>query len=128
MRVFCYAKSMTQTFFFYDLETSGLDPRTSRIMQFAGIRTDMDLQPIGEPYNVLVKLDEDTIPSPVALMVTGITPQQTQADGLSEAECTNLVCEEICSKETIMVGFNNIRFDDEFIRHLFWRNFYDPYE
>ena len=27
-----------------------------------------------------------------------------------------------------MVGFNNIRFDDEFIRALFWRNFYDPYE
>lgn len=119
---------MTQTFFFYDLETSGLDPRTSRIMQFAGIRTDMDLTPIGEPYNILVKLNEDTIPSPEALMVTGITPQQTQADGLSEAEFAKLINEEVCMKDTIMVGFNNIRFDDEFIRHLLWRNFYDPYE
>jgi len=27
-----------------------------------------------------------------------------------------------------VIGFNNIRFDDEFIRHLLWRNFYDPYE
>src|SRR3954466_4258578 len=103
-RVFCYAKSMTQTFFFYDLETSGLDPRTSRIMQFAGIRTDMDLKPVGEPYNVLVKLSDDTIPSPEALMVTGITPQQTQADGYTEAEFAKLISDEICTPETIMVG------------------------
>src|SRR5206468_3619753 len=29
---------------------------------------------------------------------------------------------------TIVVGFNNIRFDNDFIRFLFWRNFYDAYE
>ncbi|HRQ86494.1 MAG TPA: exonuclease domain-containing protein, partial [Candidatus Saccharibacteria bacterium] len=63
--------------FFYDLETSGLDPREDRIMQFAGQRTDMDFNPIGEPFNILVKITEDTLPSPDALMVTGITPQQT---------------------------------------------------
>ena len=119
---------MAQTFFFYDLETSGLDARHSRIMQFAGIRTDMDFHPIGEPYNILVKLPEDTLPSPEALMVTGITPQQTQMDGMSEAEFARLLHEEICIKDTIMVGFNNIRFDDEFVRHLFWRTFHDPYE
>lgn len=119
---------MAQTFFFYDLETSGLDPRSSRIMQFAGIRTDMDFNPIGEPYNVLVKLNDDTLPSPEALMVTGITPQQTQVDGYTEAEFAQLMAEEICTPETIAVGFNNIRFDDEFVRALFWRTFRDPYE
>lgn len=119
---------MAQTFFFYDLETSGLSPRDDRIMQFAGIRTDMDLNPIGEPYNILVKLNDDTLPSPDALMVTGITPQQTQADGYTEAEFAKLLVDEVFTPDTIAVGFNNIRFDDEFIRHLFWRNFYDPYE
>ena len=119
---------MAQTFFFYDLETSGLDPRSSRVMQFAGIRTDMELNPIGEPYNVLVRLNDDTLPSPEALMVTGITPQQTQADGVNEAEFARLLSEEICVPDTIMTGFNNIRFDDEFVRALFWRNFYDAYE
>ncbi|HET8884690.1 MAG TPA: exodeoxyribonuclease I [Candidatus Saccharimonadales bacterium] len=119
---------MTKTFFFYDLETSGLSPRDDRIMQFAGIRTDMDLQPIGEPYNVLVKLSDDTLPSPDALMVTGITPQQTQADGYTEAEFAKLLMDEVFTPDTITVGFNSIRFDDEFIRHLFWRTFHDPYE
>ena len=119
---------MAQTFFFYDLETSGLNPRQDRIMQFAGQRTDMSLKPIGEPYNLLVILNDDTLPSPDALMVTGITPQKTVEEGYSEAQFARMLSEEIFTPDTIAVGFNNVRFDDEFIRHLLWRNFYDPYE
>ena len=119
---------MAQTFFFYDLETSGLNPRQDRIMQFAGQRTDMNLEPIGDPYNLLVTLNDDTLPSPDALMVTGITPQKTVEEGYSEAQFARMLSEEIFTPETIAVGFNNIRFDDEFIRHLLWRNFHDPYE
>jgi len=119
---------MPKTFFFYDLETSGLSAREARIMQFAGIRTDMNLNQIGEPVNMLVKLNDDVLPSPEALMVTGITPQQTIADGYTEAEFSKILVAEVFTPETIAVGFNNIRFDDEFIRYLFWRNFYDPYE
>ncbi|MDO4781063.1 MAG: exodeoxyribonuclease I [Candidatus Saccharibacteria bacterium] len=119
---------MAQTFFFYDLETSGLSPRQDRIMQFAGQRTDMELRPIGEPMNVLVRLNDDTLPSPGALMVTGITPQKTVEEGYSEAEFARMVTEELFTPETIVVGFNSVRFDDEFMRHLLWRNFHDPYE
>jgi len=119
---------MSQTFFFYDLETSGLNPRQDRIMQFAGQRTTLDFEPVGEPFNILVKLNDDTLPSPDALMVTGITPQQTQADGMTEAEFATLLMKEVFTEDTITVGFNNIRFDDEFIRALFWRTFNDPYE
>ena len=74
---------MEKTFFFYDLETSGLNPREGRIMQFAGQRTSMDLEPIGELVNILVKITNDTLPSPGAIMVTKITPQQTLQDGIS---------------------------------------------
>ncbi len=88
----------------------------------------MDLKQVGEPVNILVKLNDDVLPSPEAIMVTGITPQQTQSDGYSEAEFAKMLNEEIFTPDTTVVGFNNIRFDDEFIRHLFWRNFYDPYE
>ncbi|MBJ58181.1 exodeoxyribonuclease I [Candidatus Saccharibacteria bacterium] len=119
---------MSKTFFFYDLETSGLSAREDRIMQFAGQRTTLDLEPIGESFNILVTLNDDTLPSPDALMVTGITPQQTVTDGYTEAEFAKLLMEQVFTPDTIAVGFNNIRFDDEFIRHLFWRNFYDPYE
>ena len=119
---------MAKSYFFYDLETSGLNPRSDRIMQFAGIRTDENLKQIGDSYNLLVKLNDDTLPSPEALMVTGISPQATLSDGYTEAQFAKILYEEIFTPETIAIGFNNIRFDDEFIRYLFWRNFHDAYE
>ncbi|NCU30197.1 exodeoxyribonuclease I [Candidatus Saccharibacteria bacterium] len=119
---------MAHTFFFYDLETSGLNARTQRIMQFAGQRTDANLKPIGDPVNVLVKLSDDILPEPFAITVTGITPQATLADGMSEPEFAKLLIQEIFTSSTIAVGYNNVRFDDEFVRHTLWRNFYDPYE
>ncbi len=116
------------SFYFYDLETSGLNSRTDRIMQFAGQRTDLDFQPIGEPQNILVQLADDTLPSPSAIMVTGITPQATLLDGLPEHEFCKYFIEEIATPNTTLMGYNSIRFDDEFMRHTLWRNFYDPYE
>lgn len=119
---------MDKTYFFYDLETSGLNARADRIMQFAGQRTDMDLNPIGDPVNLLVKLNDDTLPSPGAILVTGITPQKTLEDGMTEAEFCKYVTKEIFTPGTIATGYNSVRFDDEFMRYVFWRNFYDPYE
>ena len=119
---------MDKTFFFYDLETSGLRQRVDRIMQFAGQRTDMELNPIGEPVNILVKMTDDALPSPGAIMVTKITPQQTLSDGISEAWFCKYVTEEIFVPNTIAVGYNTVRFDDEFMRATLWRNFYDAYE
>ncbi|MBR2989344.1 exodeoxyribonuclease I [Candidatus Saccharibacteria bacterium] len=117
-----------KTFFFYDLETSGLSPKDDRIMQFAGQRTDENLNPLGEPVNLLVKLADDTLPSPGAIMVTKITPQQTRQDGLTEAEFTNYVEDELFIPDTTIIGYNSVRFDDEFMRYTFWRNFHDPYK
>lgn len=97
-------------------------------MQFAGQRTDMDLKPIGEPVNVLVALSEEVLPEPQAILITGITPQKTLDEGYSEADFLKLLSEQVLLPGTIMVGFNNIRFDDEFMRYTLYRNFYDPYE
>lgn len=118
---------MEPTFLFYDLETSGKDPATDRIMQLAAQRTDMELNNIGQPVNVHVKLPDDVLPSPGAALVTGLTPQKTQ-DGLTEPELARLTQEELFTPGTIVVGYNNVSFDDNFMRYLYWRNFYDPYE
>ena len=107
---------MAASFFFYDLETSGLDPKHARIMQFAGQRTDMNLQPIGEPVNVLIRLTPDVLPEPDAILITGITPQTTLADGITEAAFLKVFYESVAQPETIFLGYNSIRFDDEFMR------------
>jgi exodeoxyribonuclease-1 len=119
---------MAASYFFYDLETTGFDPKEARIMQFAGQRTDANLRAIGEPVNVLVKLTPDILPSPDAIFVTGITPQQTIIDGLTEAEFLNFFYTEVVAPDTTFLGFNSVRFDDEFMRYLHYRNYYDPYE
>lgn len=119
---------MAKTFYFYDLETTGVNPRKSRIMQFAGQRTDEDFNPIGEPHNILIKITDDILPEPDAILITGITPQKTLAEGVTEAEFCKIFDSEIAQPETTFVGFNNIRFDDEFMRFLLYRNFYDAYQ
>jgi len=116
------------TFYFYDLETSGINSRKDRIMQFGGQRTDMDLKPIGQPDNILIKLTDDILPEPDAVLIHSITPQKTKAEGINEAEFARFLTDKVAAPDTIIVGFNNIRFDDEFIRFLLWRNFTDAYE
>lgn len=116
------------TFYFYDLETSGFNPRTDRIMQFGGQRVDMNLQAVGEPDDMLIALSDDILPSPDAILVTGITPQKTRSEGYTEAEFLKIFHEKIAVPGTIFVGYNTVRFDDEFVRFLQYRNFYDAYE
>lgn len=97
-------------------------------MQFAGQRTDMNLEPVGDPVNLLIKLTEDILPDPDAVLITGITPQQTIQDGLTEAEFLKFFHEQVATPDTIFVGYNTVRFDDEWMRCMNYRNFYDAYE
>jgi exodeoxyribonuclease-1 len=119
---------MPASFLFYDLETFGADPRTSRIAQFAAIRTDASLQQIEDPVSLFVRPADDLLPSPGATLVTGITPQQALRDGVTEAEAFARIQDEMARPETCTLGYNSLRFDDEFIRHGLFRNFFDPYE
>ncbi len=119
---------MATSFFFYDLETTGIKAREGRIMQFAGQRTDMNLNPVGDSENIYIKLTADVLPEPEAVLLTGITPQQTLLDGITEFEFLKYFEKEIATPGTIFVGYNTVRFDDEFMRSLHFRNFYDPYE
>jgi exodeoxyribonuclease-1 len=116
------------SFLWYDLETFGRDPRRTRIAQFAAVRTDESLNPIGEPISLFCKPANDLLPSPEATLITGITPQQALRDGLPEAEFFARVHEQLSQPNTCAVGYNSIRFDDEFVRFGLYRNFYDAYE
>jgi len=88
----------------------------------------MDFNPIGKPDNFLIKMTPDVLPQPDAVLVHGITPQKTLIDGISEAEFCKYLTSQVCTEGTIMVGYNNLRFDNDFIRFTLWRNFYDAYE
>ncbi|MFZ7259330.1 exodeoxyribonuclease I [Avibacterium avium] len=116
------------SFFVYDYESFGVNPATDRPAQFAGIRTDKDFNIIGEPVMFYCKQTNDYLPSPTAVMVTGITPQQCNEQGLSEPEFAARILQEFSQPNTCVMGFNNIRYDDEMTRYTFYRNFIEPYE
>jgi len=116
-----------QTFYWHDYETWGVNPSQDRPSQFAGIRTDLDFNIIGEPLVQYCQPPQDLLPQPDACLITGITPQLTQREGLREYEFIANIHRELSKPGTCGVGYNSIRFDDEVTRFALYRNFYDPY-
>ncbi|HEX4500152.1 MAG TPA: exodeoxyribonuclease I [Scandinavium sp.] len=114
-------------FLFHDYETFGTRPQLDRPAQFAAIRTDADFNIIGEPEVFYCKPADDYLPQPQAVMITGITPQEALAKGENEAAFARRIHDLFTVPKTCVVGYNNVRFDDEVTRNIFYRNFYDPY-
>lgn len=112
----------------HDYETFGGDPRCDRPCQFAAIRTDLELNEVGEPLALYCKPAPDFLPDPISVAITGITPQHALAQGVNEAEFAARIAREFMEEGTCGAGYNSLRFDDEVTRCLLYRNFYDPYE
>ena len=119
--------SESHTFYWHDYETFGRVPRRDRPAQFAGVRTDADLNEIGEPVMVYCQPSPDYLPDPESCLLTGILPQTCLSQGVPEHRFAELIEAELALPGTVGVGYNSIRFDDEVTRHLFWRNLIDPY-
>ena len=118
---------VSPTFYWHDYETWGSDPRRDRPAQFAGQRTDQDLNPIGDPFVAYCRPAVDLLPQPDACLITGITPQRAARDGLTEAGFAAAIERELAEPGTCGAGYNSLRFDDEVTRHLLYRNLFDPY-
>jgi len=117
----------THTFLWHDYETFGAQPRRDRPAQFAAIRTDAELNEIGEPIMIYCRPANDFLPDPQSCLITGITPQTCLENGVPEYEFAAAIERELAATGTIGVGYNTIRFDDEITRFMFWRNLIDPY-
>jgi len=117
----------TTSFYWHDYETWGTDPRRDRPAQFAGVRTDLAFNPVGRPLVAYCAPADDMLPQPRACLVTGLTPQRARAEGVCEADFFAAIHDELSRPGTCALGYNSIRFDDEFTRYGLYRNFFDPY-
>ena len=118
---------MTSSIFWYDYETTGINPRCDRPLQVAGVRTDEALNEVGEALNIYCRPSDDILPHPAACLVTGIDPQRLQQSGLDEGEFMTRVHAALSAPGTCGAGYNSLRFDDEVTRYSLYRNFFDPY-
>ncbi len=117
-----------KTFYWHDYETWGATPSVDRASQFAGVRTDENLNIVSDPLVIYCRPPEDIWPQPEACLITGILPQVAYEQGLVEAEFIAKIHAELAAPQTCGVGYNSLRFDDEVTRYTLYRNFYDPYE
>ncbi|MEE9413620.1 MAG: exodeoxyribonuclease I [Methylococcales bacterium] len=115
------------SFYWIDYETFGADPRVDRPSQFAGLRTDSQLNVIDDPLVLFCQQANDYLPHPEACLITGITPQIANQKGVCESDFIQSIQTELQVPGTCTVGYNNIRFDDEITRHSLYRNLLDPY-
>jgi len=115
------------SFYFHDYETFGTHPGRDRPAQFAGVRTDAELNLIGEPLVIYCQLAPDYLPEPEACLITGITPQKVNQLGVSESAFIQAIHREFSVPQTCILGYNNLRFDDEVTRYTLYRNLMDPY-
>jgi len=118
---------LIRSFYWHDYETFGVDPVHDRPSQFAGVRTDADLNIIEDPLVIFCKPTDDYLPSPQACLITGITPQKAMEEGYRETEFIAQINEAFSQPGTCVVGYNSLRFDDEVTRHTLYRNLQDPY-
>jgi exodeoxyribonuclease-1 len=116
------------TLYWHDYETFGADPRRDRPCQFAGLRTDLEFNPIGDPLVEYCRPADDVLPAPEACLITGITPRKALAEGLPEARFIGRIHAELSRPGTCGLGYNTLRFDDEMTRHTLYRNLFDAYE
>lgn len=107
------------TFLFHDYETFGTHPALDRPAQFAAIRTDSEFNVIGEPEVFYCKPADDYLPQPGAVLITGITPQEARAKGENEAAFAARIHSLFTVPKTCILGYNNVRFDDEVTRNVF---------
>ncbi|MEY4428436.1 MAG: hypothetical protein RLZZ182_1125 [Pseudomonadota bacterium] len=115
------------SFFWHDYETFGAVPRRDRPAQFAGVRTDAELNEVGEPLMVYCQPAPDYLPNPESCLLTGILPQHCLQRGVPEHQFAQQIEQALAQPGTVGVGYNTIRFDDEVTRFMFWRNLIDPY-
>jgi len=119
---------MSESIFWYDFETFGASPIWDRPSQFAGIRTDLELNIIGEPEMFYCRQADDYLPHPIACLITGLSPQVCQQKGMSEVKFIERINNLFSEPGTCAAGYNSIRFDDEVTRNTLYRNFFDPYQ
>ena len=115
------------TFIFYDTETTGLDAGFDQILQFAAIITDDDFNTV-EEVNLRCRLQSHVVPSPGALLITGVRPSDIDGTNLSHYEMIREVRSLIERySPAVIVGFNSISYDEGMLRQAFYQLLHPVY-
>ncbi len=111
---------------FYDFETSGLNYYFDQPIQLAAKLVDENFNVLDE-LNEKCRLRDGVIPSPIALLIT-----KTNLKDLSSKQSFYEFMDKIHQKlsswsPAIFIGYNNINFDEKFLRSSLYHSLHAPY-
>ncbi|MEZ7812236.1 MAG: exonuclease domain-containing protein [Paracoccaceae bacterium] len=110
-------------FVFYDLETTGISVAFDQPLQFAAIITDSNFKEL-DRTEFRCRIAPHILPSPYALAVTGVTPEQL----IDPSQPTFFEFSQKIYKLTeqwapaVWIGYNSIKFDEAMLRQTFYQN------
>lgn len=124
---------LPMSYIIYDYETYGVNVKSPSISQLAVLRLDRD----GREYpaqagrmNEIVYPNGDRLMSIMASLITRqslalLQEHATKTELLLAYQFNGMLLDE---RNTCIMGYNNLKFDDTITQNLFYRNFINPYE
>ena len=114
-------------YIFYDLETTDIDRDFGQILQVGLVVTDDDLN-IVEEKSLRCRLQPAVVPSPQALLVTGITPQQLTDEDDTIFTMMQEIDQLLRSYDWPITtsGYNSMDFDERGLRSALHQTLMDP--
>lgn len=111
----------------YDLETTGLSPRSANIIQFSGDLYSCTATGVYEKEdNLNLYIWQDRLLPSKITELTGITDKKLAEDGIQEGLAAYKI-QDFLKRGKIISGYNNKKFDDAFINALFLKYYNQPF-
>ncbi|MSP46892.1 MAG: hypothetical protein EXQ83_13845, partial [Xanthobacteraceae bacterium] len=117
-------------FIFYDTETTGTRTSFDQILQFAAIKTDDDLNVL-ETFDIRCRLLPYIVPSPGALLVTGVSVAEITTCPTSHFEMMRRIRSKMDAWSqggAVFIGWNSMRFDETLLRQAYYQTLLPVYQ
>ena len=112
---------------FYDFETCSSNVSYGQIIQAAAVLVNDNFQEL-DRYEGRCKLSPGVVPEAMALIVNKTTPKMLKETNLSHYQMIRQMVDKFKQwKNSIFIGWNNINFDQEFLRRTLFKNLDYPY-
>ena len=114
-------------FVFYDFETSSSNKQWGQIIEIGAILVDDQLNEL-DRFESRSRLSPGIIPEAMSLIVSNTSPKKLKETNLSHYEMVKQFVEKLKSwGKVTYIGWNNIEFDQIFLRNTLFQNLYYPF-
>ena len=114
-------------FVFYDFETTSSNKQWGQIIEIGAILVDDQLNEL-DRFDSRCRLSTGIIPEAMSLIVSNTSPKKLKETNLSHYEMVKQLVDKLKSwGKVTFIGWNNIEFDQIFLRNTLFQNLHYPF-